>query len=256
MSREGVIAEIPDTVVGAGDRAEAADPIRLEKSLRAIPMAISAQARTALFLISAGAVLFASAGTFAIAVFWVYLAILAAIVIVSFLMLDPELLHERMRPGGKPLPLGVMLATAVFAMHWVVAGLDVGRFHWSDTIPRSLQVAGFVIFVAANALAFWAMHVNRFFSSIVRIQSDRGQYVVTAGPYAFVRHPGYAAGVLVVLASGIALGSWFAAAFVIATNLPFILHRLIVEDRVLRADLAGYADYARRVRWRLLPGVW
>jgi hypothetical protein len=150
-------------------------------------MAISAQARTALFLISAGAVLFASAGTFAIAAFWVYLAILAAIVIVSFLMLDPELLHERMRPGGKPLPLGVMLATAVFAMHWVVAGLDVGRFHWSDTIPRSLQVAGFVIFVAANALAFWAMHVNRFFSSIVRIQSDRGQYVVTAGPYAFVR---------------------------------------------------------------------
>jgi protein-S-isoprenylcysteine O-methyltransferase Ste14 len=61
---------------------------------------------------------------------------------------------------------------------------------------------------------------------------------------------------LVVLASGIALGSWLAAAFVIATNLPFILHRLIVEDRVLRADLAGYADYARRVRWRLLPGVW
>ncbi len=219
-------------------------------------MAISAQARTALFLISAGAVLFASAGTFAIAVFWVYLAILAAIAIVSFLMLDPELLNERMRPGGKPLPLGVMLATAVFAMHWVVAGLDVGRFHWSDTIPRSLQVAGFVIFVAANALAFWAMHVNRFFSSIVRIQSDRGQYVVTAGPYAFVRHPGYAAGVLVVLTSGIALGSWLAAAFVIATNLPFILHRLIVEDRVLRADLAGYADYARRVRWRLLPGVW
>jgi protein-S-isoprenylcysteine O-methyltransferase Ste14 len=219
-------------------------------------MPISTQVRTALFLLSAGAVLFASAGTFAIAAFWVYLAILAAIVIVSFVMLDPELLHERMRPGGKPLPLGVMLATAVFAMHWVVAGLDVGRFHWSDTIPRALQIGSFVIFVAANALAFWAMRVNRFFSSIVRIQSDRGQYVVTAGPYAFVRHPGYAAGFLLIIASGIALSSWLAAAFVIATNLPFIMRRLIVEDRVLQAQLPGYADYARRVRWRLLPGIW
>jgi protein-S-isoprenylcysteine O-methyltransferase Ste14 len=219
-------------------------------------MPISTQVRTALFLLSAGAVLFASAGTFAIAAFWVYLAILAAIVIVSFVMLDPELLHERMRPGGKPLPLGVMLATAVFAMHWVVAGLDVGRFHWSDTIPRALQIGSFVIFVAANALAFWAMRVNRFFSSIVRIQSDRGQYLVTAGPYAFVRHPGYAAGFLLIIASGIALSSWLAAAFVIATNLPFIMRRLIVEDRVLQAQLPGYADYARRVRWRLLPGIW
>jgi protein-S-isoprenylcysteine O-methyltransferase Ste14 len=219
-------------------------------------MPISTQVRTALFLLSAGAVLFASAGTFAIAAFWVYLAILAAIVIVSFVMLDPELLHERMRPGGKPLPLGVMLATAVFAMHWVVAGLDVGRFHWSDTIPRALQIGSFVIFVAANALAFWAMRVNRFFSSIVRIQSDRGQYVVTAGPYAFVRHPGYAAGFLLIIASGIALSSWLAAAFVIATNLPFIMRRLIVEDRVLQAQLPGYADYARQVRWRLLPGIW
>jgi protein-S-isoprenylcysteine O-methyltransferase Ste14 len=219
-------------------------------------MPISAHLRTALFLIGAGILLFASAGTLRIAAFWVYLAILTAIVIVSFVMLDPELLHERMRPGGKPLPFGVMLATLVFSLHWVVAGLDVGRFHWSDSVPRLLQIASFVIFVAANTLAFWAMRVNRFFSSIVRIQSDRGQYVVTAGPYAFVRHPGYTAGFLLILVSGIALGSWLAAGFVIATNLPFIMHRLIVEDRVLQAQLPGYADYARRVRSRLLPGIW
>jgi protein-S-isoprenylcysteine O-methyltransferase Ste14 len=151
---------------------------------------------------------------------------------------------------------GVMLATVVFSLHWVIAGLDVGHLHWSDSVPRVLQIASFVIFVAANALAFCAMRANRFFSSIIRIQSDRGQYVVTAGPYAFVRHPGYAAGFLLILASGIALGSWLAAAFVIATNVPFIMHRLIVEDRVLQAQLPGYADYARRVRWRLLPGIW
>jgi protein-S-isoprenylcysteine O-methyltransferase Ste14 len=219
-------------------------------------MPISAQLRTALFLVGASFLLFASAGTFRIPAFWVYLAILTAVFVVSFVMLDPDLLHERMRPGGKPLPFGVMLATLVFSLHWVVAGLDRGRFHWSDTVPRFLEVASFFVFTAAQVLAFWAMYVNRFFSSIVRIQSDRGQSVVTTGPYAFVRHPGYAAGLLLILASGLALGSYLAAAFVIATNVPFIMHRLVLEDRVLQTQLPGYADYARRVRWRLLPGVW
>ena len=178
-------------------------------------MLISAHLRTALFLIGAGVLLFVSAGTFRIPAFWVYLAILAGVFVVSFVMLDPELLHERMRPGGKPLPFGVMLATVVFSLHWVVAGLDRGRFHWSDSVPRFLEIASFFAFAAAQVIAFWAMHVNRFFSSIVRIQSDRGQYVVTTGPYAFVRHPGYAAGLLLISASGVALGSWLAAAFVI-----------------------------------------
>jgi protein-S-isoprenylcysteine O-methyltransferase Ste14 len=219
-------------------------------------MTISAHMRTAMFLVGAGVLLFGSAGTFSIPAFWVYLAILAAIVVASFMLLDPELLHERMRPGGKPLPLGVMLATAVFSLHCVVAGLDRGRLHWSDTVPLWLEVIGFVVMIAAQLLAFWAMRANRFFSSIVRIQSDRGQYVVTAGPYAFVRHPGYVAGILLILASGIALGSWLATAFVVATNLPFLLYRIVVEERVLQSQLPGYAGYAQRVRWRLLPGLW
>ena len=191
-------------------------------------MSISAQTRTALFLVGAGVLLFGSAGTFLIPAFWLYLAVLTAVFIVSFVMLDPELLHERIRPGGNPLPFGVMLATLVFSLHWVVAGLDRGRFHLSDTVPLPLQAVGFFVFAAGQVLAFWAMRVNRFFSSIVRIQSDRGQY---------------------------ALGSWFAVAFVLAANVPFILRRLIVEDRVLRAQLAGYED-SQRVRWRLLPGIW
>jgi protein-S-isoprenylcysteine O-methyltransferase Ste14 len=80
--------------------------------------------------------------------------------------------------------------------------------------------------------------------------------VVTSGPYAFVRHPGYSAGILIVLASGIALGSWLAAAFLIAVVLPFLLYRVIHEDRVLQSRLDGYAGYAHRVRWRLVPGIW
>jgi protein-S-isoprenylcysteine O-methyltransferase Ste14 len=209
-----------------------------------------------LFLVAAGVLLFGSAGTLAIPAFWIYLGILAVVFVASFMLLDPDLLHERMRPGGKPLPLGVMLATAVFSLHWVIAGLDRGRWHWTDTVPQWLAGAAFLAMAAAQLLALWAMRVNRFFSSIVRVQSDRGQYVVTAGPYAFIRHPGYAAGILLILASGLALGSWLAAAFVVATNLPFIAHRMGTEERVLAAQLPGYADYRRRVRWRLIPGVW
>ena len=94
------------------------------------------------------------------------------------------------------------------------------------------------------------------FSSVVRIQTDRGQHVVSTGPYAFVRHPGYTAGILIIVASGPALGSWLAAALLVTFSLPFLLYRTMTEDRILQADLVGYLDYTTRVRWRLLPGIW
>jgi protein-S-isoprenylcysteine O-methyltransferase Ste14 len=99
------------------------------------------------------------------------------------------------------------------------------------------------------------MHVNRFFSSVVRIQRERGHALVTTGPYRWVRHPGYAAAIPAAVASGLALGSWISAA-VGALGVPLILWRMVGEERTLRAELPGYAGYARRVRWRLLPGVW
>jgi protein-S-isoprenylcysteine O-methyltransferase Ste14 len=217
---------------------------------------LSAYAQSAAFLVGAAVILFASAGTLAIPEFWIYWGLLVGVFAASLTMLDPELLQERMRPGGKRLPIGVTLAGIVFSMHWIVAGLDRGRLHWTDIVPAWLEALGFILIVAVHALTLWLMRLNRFFSSIVRIQSDRGQYVVTGGPYAYIRHPGYAAGIVLILASGIALGSWLAAGFVIATNLPFILYRTINEERVLLAHLPGYADYARRVRWRLIPGIW
>jgi len=219
-------------------------------------MPVSAYFQSALVLIGAAAALFASAGTFAIAAFWVYLAILAMVFVASFAMLDPGLLRERMRPGGKPPPLGLKLFTVVLLLHLVVAGLDRGRLHLSDGIPPWLQATGLAVVAAAYALVLWAMRVNRFFSSVVRIQFDRGQRVVATGPYSFIRHPGYAAGTLIVLASGIALGSWLAAVLLVVTSLPFLFYRAITEDRVLLAELPGYREYAGRVRWRLIPGVW
>ena len=219
-------------------------------------MPISAYLRAAVLLISAAGALFGSAGSLAIPTFWVYWAILAVVFVAAFMLLDRGLLQERMRPGGRPTPLGLRLLNVVLFAHWIIAGLDRGRLHWTDSVPLWLQALGLFIIVAGYALAFWAMIVNRFFSSVVRIQSDRGQHVVTGGPYAFVRHPGYSAGILILAASGVALGSWLAAAFLVAVSFPFLFYRVINEDRVLRSQLSGYADYAQRVCWRLVPGIW
>ena len=219
-------------------------------------MPVSAYLKAGLFVVGAAAALFAAAGTVAIPGFWAYLAIFAVVMIVSFAALDPDLLRERMRPGGKKPPLALRVFSLVLFMHWIVAGLDRGRFHWSDNVPDWLQGVCLFTFAAGYALALWAMRVNRFFSSAIRIQTDRGQHVVTTGPYAFVRHPGYTAGILIIAASGPALGSWLAAALVVIFSLPFLLYRAITEDRILQVELAGYSDYAARVRWRLIPGIW
>jgi protein-S-isoprenylcysteine O-methyltransferase Ste14 len=220
-------------------------------------MLLSAYIQSAVLLICDAVALFAAAGTFAIPAFWAYLAIMAAFTVAALTLLDPELLQERMRPGGKKPPLGLMpFAMIVLFLHFIVAGLDRGRLHWSDSVPSWLQALGLFIIAASYAFAFWAILENRFFSSVVRIQSDRGHVLVSSGPYAFIRHPGYSAGILILAASGVALGSWLAAAFLIAIATPFLLYRVRNEDRVLLSQLGGYADYARRVRWRLLPGVW
>lgn len=219
-------------------------------------MPVSAYLQSIGFFAVAIVALFASAGTAAIPSYWVYLAIFGAVFVASFLLLDPDLARERMRPGGKQPPLALQLFSGVLVAHWIIAGLDHGRFHWSDTVPGWLQWLSLLALAAGYALCLWAMVVNRFFSSVVRIQSDRGQRVVTGGPYAVIRHPGYLAGIVIMVASGLALDSWLATAFLAVFSLPFLLYRAVTEDRVLQAQLPGYQDYAQRVRWRLMPGVW
>jgi protein-S-isoprenylcysteine O-methyltransferase Ste14 len=219
-------------------------------------MPVSAYIQAALFIVLNAVALFAAASTIEIFGFWVYVAMFAGMMAASFAFLDPGLLRERMRPGGQRPPLGLLLAVPVLILHWIIAGLDRGRFHWSDNVPAWLRGAGLIALAIGWALAFWAMRVNRFFSSVVRIQSDRGQYVVTSGPYGWIRHPGYLAGTVIIVASGIALGSWLATAILVVFGLPFLLRRAITEDRVLQAELPGYRDYAARVRWRVLPGIW
>jgi len=202
-----------------------------------------------------GGILFVSAGQWQIPAFWMYLLVWTAAGLVAVVVLDPSLYRERMSPGGKTIGFGYWLLTVPLIAHWVLAGLDVGREHWSDTVPRWLQGIGLIGFAFGFGLIVWAMAVNRFFSSVVRIQSDRGHRLVTGGPYGWIRHPGYLAALLQTIFSGMALGSWVSM-IPVMLMLPLLFARTIREDRFLRGNLPGYPEYAQRVRYRLVPRVW
>jgi protein-S-isoprenylcysteine O-methyltransferase Ste14 len=198
-------------------------------------------------------VLFLSAGQLTVVAFWAYVGIFAATCVAGIVLADPDLWTERLSPKGMRLgvfyaPLGLPLLA-----HWIVAGLDRGHFHWSR-VPLAAEIAALVALALAFALTTWAAAVNRYLSSVVRLQDDRGHTIVTTGPYAFVRHPTYLGALLMILASGLALGSWVAAPLLLL-YLPALAFRTIREDRFLKAKLEGYAAYADRVRWRLVPGV-
>jgi protein-S-isoprenylcysteine O-methyltransferase Ste14 len=202
-----------------------------------------------------GLALFGCAGRLDIAFFQAYLLVCLAALTVAAFILDPELLQERVRPGGQPLKLRYYALILPPIAHWCIAGLDVGRFHWSDSVAPGLQVAGLATFAMALALIVWAMRANRFFSSVIRLQEDRGHELVTAGPYRWVRHPGYIAALTFCLSSGIALGSWLSL-LPAAVCVPLLLNRTVAEDRFLKKNLKGYSAYAESVRYRLLPGIW
>jgi protein-S-isoprenylcysteine O-methyltransferase Ste14 len=136
----------------------------------------------------------------------------------------------------------------------IVAGLD-HRFGWSPVVPLWLIVLGIFLIALGYAFAVWAFAENRFFSSVVRIQADRGHAVCDSGPYRIVRHPGYAGNILPLLGIVLALGSlWTLIPAAVALVIAVI--RTALEDRTLLEELPGYQEYARRVRYRLFPGIY
>jgi len=147
----------------------------------------------------------------------------------------------------------LMAVSLVFPMV-IVAGLD-HRFNWSPEFPLWLSVVGFLFIVFGYSFAAWAFVENRFFSSVVRIQTDRGHVVCDTGPYRFVRHPGYAGNILPLFGIVLALGSvWTLIPAAVATIIAVI--RIVLEDQTLQEELPGYRDYTQRVRYRLIPGIY
>jgi protein-S-isoprenylcysteine O-methyltransferase Ste14 len=136
----------------------------------------------------------------------------------------------------------------------IVAGLD-HRFGWSPDFPLWLIVLGFLLIAIGYAFAAWALAENRFFSSVVRIQVERGHVVCDSGPYRVVRHPGYAGNVLALPGMVLALSSmWTLIPAAVALIIAVI--RTALEDQTLQDELPGYRDYTQRVRYRLIPGVY
>jgi protein-S-isoprenylcysteine O-methyltransferase Ste14 len=207
---------------------------------------------------STARLLFLSAGRSDLPGFRFYAALWAIFLVASASTTPPDLLRERLSPGpgGRESRfVAVLVASCVWSAHLFVAGADVGWLHASDSVPSALRVTGFMVLTACFVLVVWATRSNPFFSSVIRIQVERGHRVVWSGPYRFVRHPGYAAVIGIALASGLALGSW-ASLLPSGLVIPLLLARIRKEEAVLRGELPGYEDYARSVRHRLLPGVW
>lgn len=197
---------------------------------------------------------FLVAGTARLPFFWAVLGSQFAIGVTAIFKIDPDLLIERARPGGKDLdPWGRPLLAALLIGQIVLAALDVGRLHLCH-VPLVLKLCSLLVQALGWQGFMLALRENRYFSSAIRLQADRGQRVVTTGPYAFVRHPGYVFAALAVLTQGVALGSWLTLVPGVLLTAELI-HRTRMEERML-ADLEGYSEYARNVPFRWIPGVW
>ncbi len=216
-----------------------------------------------IYMLFVSAILFLSAGTVNWAMAWLYVGVMIAIGLISRMIVirtSPDLIAERskflkaegIKAWDKVLAPGVAVVGPV--LMWIVAGLDL-RFGWLPNIPIVLQIVALLLVVLGYALITWALAVNRFFSSVVRIQTDRGHTVITTGPYRFVRHPGYSGIIISYLATPVALGSLWALIPAGLTVLLLVV-RTALEDSTLQSELEGYKDYTQQTGYRLLPGIW
>jgi protein-S-isoprenylcysteine O-methyltransferase Ste14 len=208
------------------------------------------------------ALLLVSAGTLLWPAGWVFLAIFFGFALAIVLWLareDPELLAERMSSPvqrGQPLWDKVFVAAVmVFFVAWlIVMPLDAVRFGWSE-VPDWLQILGALGLVLSLYIMFLTFRENAYLALVVKLQEERGQRVVSTGPYRYVRHPMYASMFLFFPAAALLLGSWWGL-LPCAVLLSLLVWRIPLEERVLENGLAGYDEYERNVRYRLIPHVW
>lgn len=206
-------------------------------------------------------ILFASAGTLDWINAWIYAGLIIIYQVISTAVLarvNPQVLNERGTLTGAGTKAFDKVWLAIYPVFTfgslVIMGFDAVRFQWS-VMPFWFIFIGISLFVAVAPVALWAMAVNKFFEWTVRIQDDKGQYVCTSGPYGIIRHPGYTGLIASLLAYPFILGSWWG--FLPNAILIFIIViRTALEDRTLQQELPGYAEYAQKVKYRLVPFIW
>ena len=208
------------------------------------------------------AVFYASAGRTDISRSWLLFSVSFVNFVGSTLVLakyNPELLIQRLtirRKGSKAWDEVLVRVSNLTGLLLVptVAGLDVGRYGWSS-LGIQYAVFGLIMMAASSVLTNWAMNENPYFEPTVRIQEDRGHRVVSTGPYGIVRHPGYLSGIMWMSSIPLVLGSLYTLVPIALYSALMIL-RTQLEDRTLKEELTGYAEYAEKVRYKLFPGVW
>jgi protein-S-isoprenylcysteine O-methyltransferase Ste14 len=213
------------------------------------------------FVVAMGALLFASAGTLHWPGAWAFLATSAVLGPACGLWLaktDPALLAERMRLTARDEQPAAdkifMLVFAAAALLWFVAmGLD-RRLHVSD-VPLVLQMLGLTMYLLSTGFIMWVFRVNSFAAPVIKVQTARDHHVISSGPYAWVRHPMYSGVMLFFFGAPLLMGSWWGVLIAPLFAVLFAV-RVGIEERALVAGLPDYADYAARVRYRLVPGVW
>lgn len=208
-----------------------------------------------------GALLFVPAGTLRWPAAWIFLATLCGLGFAGglwFAKKNPDLLTERMRPMmQKDQPAAdktFMMALGPTAMLWLIAiGLD-RRYHASE-MTLGIQIAGYILFLLSLALSTWVMLENTFAAPVVKVQTERGHRVISSGPYAWVRHPMYSGVTFFFIGVSLLLGSWWGLALTPLLITLFAV-RCVIEERTLVEGLPGYANYIKKVRYRLAPGIW
>ena len=202
-------------------------------------------------------ILFISAGRLDWVWPWAYLGVGVGILAINTLILSPELIAERGQPRENVKDWDRVLTSLItfpILVLLIVAGLDE-RFGWSPQLALVIHLIGLAFVALGQGLFSWAMASNIFFSTAVRIQMDRDHTVASGGPYRYVRHPGYVGLIVSLFATALALGSlWALVPVGLAACLLIV--RTALEDKTLLEELDGYKEYAQKVRYRLVPGIW
>lgn len=213
------------------------------------------------FSILIAIILFGSAGDLKWWIGWLFFVSYVILVILTSGLLGSkksDLVKERITGINKAIKWDkILLPFLVLILPYtsiIIAGLD-HRYNWTTSLTTTHQFFFFAFSIIGILITAWAMAINNFFSSVVRIQSDRGQTVVTDGPYKYVRHPGYVGAILYNISIPLMLGSLWAAIPGILEMVLFVV-RTKIEDDLLTHELSGYSQYSQKVRYKLVPFVW
>ncbi len=208
-------------------------------------------------LLLQGAILFVAAGTLSWKWAWIALLLSLFLLVIDLIVLPAELIEERGRKKENVKKWDRMLTSVIIfptILMFVFSGLDQ-RFNWTGDVHIIINITGLVLIFSGSMIFTWSMVSNKFFSTLVRLQTDRQHTVVTEGPYKYVRHPGYLGYIIFTSATPIALGTFWGLVFSVIIGILLIV-RTVLEDATLKKELPGYAEYTENVKYKLIPFLW